>query len=358
MITANEPIDISPSYPLENLGPKETLLLFDIETTGLSPSSSFIYLIGVLFYQDSSWKIKQWLAQSPEEESDLLTAFSEFARNYRVLIHFNGDAFDIPFVKKRWLAQASDCLCLPESLDLYKRLRPLKKLLGLSKMNLKSLEQYLGIARKDELSGRELIPLYFNYTKNRDLAVEKLLLLHNRDDLSGTLDLTALLSYTDFLLGGFTVEDQQTGEGMDGVFETVFFLKLTQPLPQRISCPLAHGYLTAQDTSCRILLKGISGTLKYFFSDYRSYYYLPAEDTAMHKSVAAYVDKSHRVQAKASTCYCKKTGLFLPCPSLTSQPLFYLDYGSTPAYLECSTAFLDDAAALHDYLTGYLNETC
>ena len=78
----------------------------------------------------------------------------------------------------------------------------------------------------------------------------------------------------------------------------------------------------------------------------------------MHKSVAAYVDKSHRVQAKASTCYCKKTGLFLPCPSLTSQPLFYLDYGSTPAYLECSTAFLDDAAALHDYLTGYLNETC
>ncbi len=89
-------------------------------------------------------------------------------------------------------------------------------------MNLKSLEQYLGIARKDELSGRELIPLYFNYTKNRDLAVEKLLLLHNRDDLSGTLDLTALLSYTDFLLGGFTVEDQQTGEGMDGVFETVF----------------------------------------------------------------------------------------------------------------------------------------
>ena len=104
MITANEPIDISPSYPLENLGPKETLLLFDIETTGLSPSSSFIYLIGVLFYQDSSWKIKQWLAQSPEEESDLLTAFSEFARNYRVLIHFNGDAFDIPFVKNAgWL---------------------------------------------------------------------------------------------------------------------------------------------------------------------------------------------------------------------------------------------------------------
>lgn len=358
MITVNELTDISPIYPLEKLGPKETLLFFDIETTGLSPASSFVYLIGVLFYQDNSWKTTQWLSQSPGDESDLLTAFTEFAQNYRVLIHFNGDAFDIPFVKKRCLSQALDCHCLPESLDLYKRLRPLKKMLGLSKMNLKSLERYLGIAREDELSGKELIPLYFNYTKNRDLAIGKLLLLHNRDDLAGTLNLVGLLSYTDFLLGGFTVEDQQTGEGMDGSFEAVFSLKLAQPLPQRISCPLPHGYLTARDTGCRILLKGISGTLKYFFSDYRSYYYLPVEDTAMHKSVAAYVDKSHRVQAKASTCYCKKTGLFLPCPSLTSQPLFYLDYGSNPAYLECSPAFLDDAAALHDYLTGYLNESC
>ena len=37
--------------------------------------------------------------------------------------------------------------------------------------------------------------------------------------------------------------------------------------------------------------------MKYFYSNYKNYYYLPDEDTAIHKSVASYVDKKYRVQA-------------------------------------------------------------
>ena len=68
------------------------------------------------------------------------------------------------------------------------------------------------------------------------------------------------------------------------------------------------------------------GELKYFFVDYKNYYYLPAEDCAIHKSVGTYVDRSARKQATARTCYQKKKGCFVPQPSPVFTPLFYHEY--------------------------------
>ncbi len=52
--------------------------------------------------------------------------------------------------------------------------------------------------------------------------------------------------------------------------------------------------------------------LKLYFPDFKNYYYLPAEDMAVHKSVSRFVDPSHRVRATKDTCYVKKEGDFLP----------------------------------------------
>jgi hypothetical protein len=54
-----------------------------------------------------------------------------------------------------------------------------------------------------------------------------------------------------------------------------------------------------------------SGTYKYFFDNYKDYYYLTLEDCAVHKSVAKFVDTKYRRQATASTCYEKRSGSFL-----------------------------------------------
>ena len=43
-----------------------------------------------------------------------------------------------------------------------------------------------------------------------------------------------------------------------------------------------------------IRTKVINDSLKYFYTDYKNYYYLPKEDMAIHKSVAAYVDRDHK----------------------------------------------------------------
>ena len=52
--------------------------------------------------------------------------------------------------------------------------------------------------------------------------------------------------------------------------------------------------------------------MKYFYANYKDYYYLPGQDLAMHKSIASFVDSSRREQAKAENCYTRKTSSFLP----------------------------------------------
>ena len=59
------------------------------------------------------------------------------------------------------------------------------------------------------------------------------------------------------------------------------------------------------DASGNILTLGISlaeGELKRFYSNYKDYYYLIYEDTAIHKSVGEYVDRAARRKATAKTC--------------------------------------------------------
>ena len=100
------------NYPLDRLAPLEEILFLDIETTGLTASGSQLYLIGCAFYRDGNWQIKQWFAQSPEEEPELIKAFFTFAKDYSYLMHYNGNTFDLPYLKQK-ITQYS----LPYSFD-------------------------------------------------------------------------------------------------------------------------------------------------------------------------------------------------------------------------------------------------
>lgn len=83
------------------LGDTESILFFDIETTGLSPKNASIYLIGAAFLQDKKWTLQQWFAENTAEEEAILDAFLKFAAPYRKLVHFNGTTFDVPFVQAK-----------------------------------------------------------------------------------------------------------------------------------------------------------------------------------------------------------------------------------------------------------------
>lgn len=343
-------------YPEKTIGPINQVLFFDIETTGFISTKSNLYLIGAAFFRDGSWQLVQWLAERPEEESLLLKTFQEFTAPFSTLVHFNGDTFDLPFLRKK--AQAYGLMPYLESIksvDLLRMLRPAKKLLGLSHMNQTALETFLGISREDHCTGQELISVYQSYTDSPDPALSFLLLLHNHDDVQGMLNLLPMLTYPLLLKGNFTVSGCEPDQEDAHSFSLVFHLLLSYPLPKPFSLKLESGYLHGKDEHARILVCGIKGTLKHFFPNYRDYYYLPVEDTAVHKSVGAYVDREHRIPAKASTCYCKKTGAFLPNPEADPALAFKTDYADIQTYQECTPEFLHDLAALQQYASNFMH---
>ena len=89
--------------------------------------------------------------------------------------------------------------------------------------------------------------------------------------------------------------------------------------------------------------------LKYFYANYKDYYYLPTEDVALHKSVASFVDKEHRVQAVASTCYTRKVSLYLPQWEVLFKPFFKREYKSKELFFELTDELKKDRQAFTDY---------
>ena len=347
-----------PTYLEEHYDLSE-LLFFDIETTGFSAKTSHLYLIGCLYFEHGLPKIKQWFAENPKDEPMLLFEFFEFLQNYKYLIHYNGNGFDIPYLlqKCRHYNLSYDFASV-ESIDLYKILSPFKTLLKLENLKQKTVETYLDISREDLYQGGELISVYLNYMKEPDNEAKKLLLLHNHDDIDGLLQLSSMLVFQDFILENLKydnaeIKDYISLNGLEGT-EVIFSFHLPSPLPKRIHYAKQDYYLSVHGSNCKLRIKAYTGELKYFYSDYKNYYYLPKEDTAVHKSVAFYVDKDFRTKAKAANCYSKKTGIFLPQFQEIVSPYFKIDYFDKILYFEACEENLKDELHMHSYICHML----
>lgn len=355
MITTTTDIHIPNVHLIAKHYNPADVLFFDIETTGFSPRSSSLYLIGVMYYEHDSWKLRQWLGETESDEPLLLRSFVQFAANYVYLIHFNGDRFDLPYVKAK--CNTHNLAFLPDqlnSIDIYLKVKPLKKYLKLAHLNQRSLEEYLETDRTDTASGGDLIPICREFQKSHDPLLCEQLLWHNRDDLKGLPGLFPLLSYLDLINGRFTITHIEVSEESENSFSLLIRASLPGNLPKPISCRLDFGYLTAHDQTCKIQIWGFKGTLKYFFRDYKNYYYLPAEDTAMHKSVASFIEKSYRVPAKAATCFQKKSGCFLPQATELYAPVFKENYSDPVTYFECTPEFLNNKENLLAYIQNMI----
>lgn len=334
-------LENTPFQSMEQTG----LLFFDIETTGFTARSSSLYLIGAIALKDGQWTATQWFAETPNEEKDILGAFLEYAKPFLQIIHFNGQRFDLPYLKEKCEMYQLPCtLSSLISRDLYRMLRTLRELLGLTSMSQKSLEEFLGLFRRDPFHGGELISVYQQYVKQPADDILNMLLLHNYEDLLGMLTLIPMLSYRAFLDASYQVSSgERIGDAL------VIRGWLPYPLPKPFSYRGEHFYLSAEQTYFSIQIPGVQKTLKHFFTDYKNYYFLPLEDTAMHKSIASYVDKEFREPAKASNCYNKKEGFYLPQFSDLFKPVFKETYTDTLLYFPYKESALDDRNSLQKY---------
>ena len=303
----------------ESIRPEKTLAL-DIETTGLSPKNNSVYLIGCSWFADGQWQLRLFFADDRRAEKEVLAAFAELARGFSTLVHFNGDRFDIPFLQERMRRYGMyEPFSGMESVDLLKCVRPFKKLLGVENLKQKTLEVFLGMDRKDQFGGGELIQVYEEYLYTEDPRLEHFLLLHNLEDVKGMSELTALLRLPEWIEGKFEYRGCEV-EGPGDSDRVSFYSETAFPghVHLEFDCGCGKGAepaaLEASGHDLILSLPCYNGKVRMYYPNPKDYYFLPEEGCAVHKSVSAYVDPKRRTRATAENCY----GLFAP-EDLTSE---------------------------------------
>ncbi|MBQ9863122.1 MAG: ribonuclease H-like domain-containing protein [Lachnospiraceae bacterium] len=350
--------DISLEYPLENIAPLNEILFIDIETTGFSARTANLYLIGCLYY-DNGWKTKQFFAQTYSEEQEILNEFFSFAKEFKTLIHYNGNNFDIPFIlgkcKEHSLEYNFDGF---NGIDIYRRISPYKTFLKLESCKQKVVEAFLEIKREDEFTGGDLIGLYHEYVKTKDPDLRKFLLLHNFEDVKGMLELLPILAYCNLFSSKLTVtkvsanyyEDESGASNSEIIMLFEYPVKIKKP----VSFLYDKCYISLSDNQGMLKVPLYDEEMRYFYANYKDYYYLPAEDIALHKSVSSFVSKENREQAKAENCYTRKHSKFLPEWDALVTPFFKRNYSSKELFFELTDERRTDRELFSQYASHVL----
>lgn len=298
-------------------------VFYDIETTGLSRNSTFLYLIGAVAWVDDSWQLFQWMAEDKKEEFSVLNAFSEFMKTFTCVISYNGDRFDAPYLEARCsLYGLTSPLTGKESLDLYLQLKPLKNLLKLSAMKQPCLEEFLGIRDRIYCDGKECINLFKDFLKRRDAADADTVLGHNLEDVLGLGKVYTMLEYLSLYEGNYAIAALEPDEE-----HLLVTLTLSGELPASFSNGTADFYITGNKHEVRLIIKSKNGHFRQYYANYKDYDYLPGEDTAIPKTLSACMDKKLRKAATKDTCY---------------------------TWFTCTEAFLSDPQAQKKYLSHTL----
>lgn len=359
MITWHEEIPFDFSDPMTDRTFTENTIFFDIETTGFSPARTSLYLIGCATRNGNLLCLDQFFAENKGEEADILSAFFLLLARCDCILTFNGIGFDIPYLKaKCGTYHIPDPFLSHSYIDIYKEVSRIRFLLNLPDFKQKSIESFLGIERGDAYSGGELIEVYREYTKSPSKEALCLLRRHNYEDVLNMPKLLPILSYQELLKGHFSVTGLEAGEytAMDGSRnkELFFTLSCTCPLPCPVSLPYEDYYLSAGRDNIRLRVKLWDAELRFFFENPKEYYYLPAEDRAVHKSIASYVDKEHRRQATAANCYTWKHAIFVPqCEELVT-PAFREQPRDKKSYFELTEDFVRSPDMQYRYVLHIL----
>ncbi len=323
--------DIFNDEYLKSLYNPEDILMFDIETTGLSPARSFIYLIGLNYYKDGDWHITLLFNEDGKSEQELLERFAEILGNYSYLFSFNGDSFDIRFVKERMkeYLPADNLLArnlnIVTSVDLMKLVKPYKNCFSLPNIKQKTIETFLGIHRIDQYNGGQLIEFYLSYLHNKSEKYRELFIQHNRDDMEGMYHLSQLLYIRYIKNGECDKVDISVSESGGSLY-----LSLTADV--KISSP-KEMYFNFDDHSIHAINDKVTLTVPVMTGTLG--YYMAGNKIATHE----------------------KTGYFIKQPSGRYILTPYKEtMKSKCAYIEINDAFLGDASLLKDYYKAKMNE--
>lgn len=338
------------------------VLFLDLATTGIKRADCRVYMIGCICMQHDGWELTQWFDDTGLDEKRILSSFLIYCSRFRYVINYNGNRFDLPFLRARievhgMQDMASSFLSM-SSIDLYGYIAPYRHLLGLADYRQQTLEQALQTGRTENRDGKEMIELYKKYLALPSSTLLDQLTAWNEADVSGLLDLLPLAQFTHLEEMKADVRKAQANYFTDHegnpAEELLIQFAIPFTLPVRIYAGLDHCYLKIDGETGVLKIPLYTEEMKYFYANYRDYYYLPGEDMAIHKYIASYVDKNRRVQARPETCYTRKQSSYLPQWGLYCTPFFKRRYEDKEIFFEFSEKFRKDREALSDYASYVL----
>lgn len=195
---------------LKEIDISKTVFL-DTETTGLAGGAgTYIFLVGVGYFEGDRFCVRQYFMRDFNEERALLSALNDLLTNFKAVVTYNGKTFDLPLMKSRYIMSGMKMsLEDPYHFDLLYPARRLWKR-RLENCSLSTVERdILGVIRDDDVPGYLIPEIYFRYLRTKDARAIKQVFEHNLQDI---LSLVALVSRMCFL-----VEDplNNTEYGMD-----------------------------------------------------------------------------------------------------------------------------------------------
>lgn len=277
--------------------------LLDITTEGRYWRTSRLISASVICLEEGEAVLRTWISEKEADEYDILYALKDLLREMQPLYTFNGTSFDLPHLAKKFAAyRLPDPVTGKDHHDLYLELKPLNALLPIKSHR---LADYLGC-----------LPA-LNPEIQAGISPEAL-----QGDACGTLYLTRLLDFMDFLSGSFTVRT-----AIPSPESLVITLVPEKPLP--LSLTVADGPFTLKVTHEEAELTAVvyDGKLRRYYTNISDYDYLPLEGCAVHRSVSAYVAKSRKEKAVRDNCF---------------------------TLVPCTKAFAGDANALRKYAVSVL----
>ncbi len=143
----------------------------DIETTGLSPFSDAITVVGVYRETPDGFILRQLVGQDVTRPN--LTAVLDGVKH---LYTYNGDRFDLVFIQSRLGLELKSLIVHTDLM----RACWCKGLYG----GFKAVERQLGIERTlQDVSGRDAVDLWWRYIRRGDNRALRTLLDYNREDV-------------------------------------------------------------------------------------------------------------------------------------------------------------------------------
>ncbi len=169
-------------------------LFLDTETTGLmGGTGTFPFLIGLGWFEGSSFVTYQLFARDFSEEGAVLRYLIEITSGKKFLVTFNGKAYDLNLLNTRFiLNRCQDTLTNKPQIDL---LHLSRRLLAhrLENARLSTIETHiLGVERNSDIPGFQIPQRYFDWLRLRDGKLLEDVFIHNRLDV---VSLAALLKY-------------------------------------------------------------------------------------------------------------------------------------------------------------------